>query len=105
MPSRTNLAFFSSADLMTRNLDRRVELLVPVENSTVHEQVLDQIMLANFKDTENSWFLKQDESYEKIKATVDNNFSAHNYFMKNPSLSGRGSSINLSMPEKLRLIR
>ncbi|MEY3435225.1 MAG: hypothetical protein RLZZ195_717 [Pseudomonadota bacterium] len=105
MPSRSNLAFFSSADLMTRNLDRRVELLIPVENSTVHEQVLDQIMLANYKDAENSWFLKSDESYEKIKATVKNNFSAHNYFMKNPSLSGRGSSINLSMPEKLRLVR
>ncbi len=105
MPSRSNLAFFSSADLMTRNLDRRVELLIPVENSTVHEQVLDQIMLANYKDAENSWFLKSDESYEKIKATVKNNFSAHNYFMKNPSLSGRGSFINLSMPEKLRLVR
>ncbi len=105
MPSRSNLAFFSSADLMTRNLDRRVELLIPIENSTVHEQVLDQIMLANYKDAENSWFLKSDESYEKIKATVKNNFSAHNYFMKNPSLSGRGSSINLSMPEKLRLVR
>ena len=105
MPSRSNLAFFSSADLMTRNLDRRVELLIPVENSTVHEQVLDQIMLANYKDAENSWFLKSDESYEKIKVTTENNFSAHNYFMKNPSLSGRGSSINLNMPEKLRLVR
>jgi len=105
MPSRSNLAFFSSADLMTRNLDRRVELLIPIENSTVHEQVLDQIMLANYKDAENSWFLKSDESYEKIKATKKDNFSAHNYFMKNPSLSGRGSSINLSMPEKLRLVR
>ena len=105
MPSRSNLAFFSSADLMTRNLDRRVELLIPIENSTVHEQVLDQIMLANYKDAENSWFLKSDESYEKIKVTTENNFSAHNYFMKNPSLSGRGSSINLSMPEKLRLVR
>ena len=105
MPSRSNLAFFSSADLMTRNLDRRVELLIPIENSTVHEQVLDQIMLANYKDAENSWFLKSDESYEKIKTTAENNFSAHNYFMKNPSLSGRGSSINLSMPEKLRLVR
>jgi polyphosphate kinase len=105
MPSRSNLAFFSSADLMTRNLDRRVELLIPVENSTVHEQVLDQIMLANYKDAENSWFLKSDESYEKIKVTTENNFSAHNYFMKNPSLSGRGSSINLNMPEKLRLVK
>ena len=105
MPSRSNLAFFSSADLMTRNLDRRVELFIPVENSTVHEQVLDQIMLANYKDAENSWLLKSDETYEKIKATTEDNFSAHNYFMKNPSLSGRGSSINLTMPEKLRLVK
>ena len=105
MPSRSNLAFFSSADLMTRNLNRRVELFIPIENSTVHEQVLDQIMLANYKDAENSWFLKSDESYEKINVTADDNFSAHSYFMKNPSLSGRGSSINLSMPEKLRLVK
>ena len=105
MPSRSNLAFFSSADLMTRNLNRRVELFIPIENSTVHEQVLDQIMLANYKDAENSWFLKSDESYEKINVTAENNFSAHSYFMKNPSLSGRGSSINLSMPEKLRLVK
>jgi polyphosphate kinase len=105
MPSRTNLAFFSSADLMTRNLDRRVELFIPIENSTVHEQVLDQIMLANYKDAENSWFLKSDESYEKIKVTPEDNFSAHSYFMKNPSLSGRGTSINLTMPEKLRLVK
>jgi len=105
MPSRSNLAFFSSADLMTRNLDRRVELFIPIENSTVHEQVLDQIMLANYKDAENSWFLKSDESYEKIKVTEQDNFSAHSYFMKNPSLSGRGSSVNLSMPEKLRLVK
>jgi len=105
MPSRSNLAFFSSADLMTRNLDRRIELFIPIENSTVHEQVLDQIMLANYKDAENSWFLKSDESYEKIKVTEQDNFSAHSYFMKNPSLSGRGSSVNLSMPEKLRLVK
>ena len=105
MPSRSNLAFFSSADLMTRNLDRRVELFIPIENPTVHEQVLDQIMLANYKDAENSWLLKSDESYEKIKVTEDDNFSAHSYFMKNPSLSGRGSSINLTMPEKLRLVK
>jgi polyphosphate kinase len=105
MPSRSNLAFFSSADLMTRNLNRRVELFIPIENSTVHEQVLDQIMLANYKDAENSWFLKSDESYEKINVTAEDNFSAHSYFMKNPSLSGRGSSINVSMPEKLRLVK
>jgi polyphosphate kinase len=105
MPSRSNLVFFSSADLMTRNLDRRVELFIPIENPTVHEQVLDQIMLANYKDAENSWFLTSSGSYEKISVTEDNSFSAHSYFMKNPSLSGRGSSINLTMPEKLRLVK
>ena len=105
MPSRSNLVFFSSADLMTRNLDRRVELFIPIENPTVHEQVLDQIMLANYKDAENSWFLTSSEDYEKIQVTEDDSFSAHSYFMKNPSLSGRGNSINLTMPEKLRLVK
>ena len=105
MPSRSNLVFFSSADLMTRNLDRRVELFIPIENHTVHEQVLDQIMLANYKDAENSWFLTSSEDYEKIQVTEDDSFSAHSYFMKNPSLSGRGNSINLTMPEKLRLVK
>jgi polyphosphate kinase len=105
MPSRSNLVFFSSADLMTRNLDRRVELFIPIENPTVHEQVLDQIMLANYKDAENSWFLTSSENYEKIQVTEDDSFSAHSYFMKNPSLSGRGNSINLTMPEKLRLVK
>jgi polyphosphate kinase len=105
MPSRSNLVFFSSADLMTRNLDRRVELFIPIENPTVHEQVLDQIMLANYKDAENSWFLTSSEDYKKIQVTEDDSFSAHSYFMKNPSLSGRGNSINLTMPEKLRLVK
>jgi polyphosphate kinase len=90
---------------MTRNLDRRVELFIPIENPTVHEQVLDQIMLANYKDAENSWFLTSSENYEKIQVTEDDSFSAHSYFMKNPSLSGRGNSINLTMPEKLRLVK
>ncbi len=103
MPSRSNLAFFSSADLMTRNLNRRVELFIPIENSTVHEQVLDQIMLANYKDAENSWFLKSDESYEKINVTAEDNFSAHSYFMKNPSLSGRGQASSLNMPQKITI--
>ena len=66
---------------------------------------LAKIKKINYKDAENSWFLKSDESYEKINVTAEDNFSAHSYFMKNPSLSGRGSSINLSMPEKLRLVK
>ena len=102
MPSRSNLVFIGSADLMTRNLDRRIEIIIPIINSTVHEQVLDQIMVANYKDTSQSWLLNKDDNYVKIKNTKNNEFSAHSYFMKNPSLSGRGQTSGLFMPEKIK---
>ena len=103
MPSRANLIFIGSADLMTRNLDRRIEIIIPIINSTVHEQVLDQIMVANYKDTSQSWLLNKDDNYVKIKNTKNNEFSAHSYFMKNPSLSGRGQTSGLFMPEKIKI--
>ena len=103
MPSRSNLVFIGSADLMTRNLDRRIEIIIPIINSTVHEQVLDQIMVANYKDTSQSWLLNKDDNYVKIKNTKNNEFSAHSYFMKNPSLSGRGQTSGLFMPEKIKI--
>ena len=103
MPSRSNLVFIGSADLMTRNLDRRIEIIIPIINSTVHEQVLDQIMVANYKDTSQSWLLNKDDNYVKIKNTKNNEFSAHSYFMKNPSLSGRGQMSGLYMPEKIKI--
>ena len=103
MPSRSNLVFIGSADLMTRNLDRRIEIIIPIINSTVHEQVLDQIMVANYKDTSQSWLLNKDDNYVKIKNTKNNEFSAHSYFMKNPSLSGRGQTSGVFMPEKIKI--
>ena len=103
MPSRSNLIFVGSADLMTRNLDRRIEIIMPITNPTVHEQVLDQIMVANYKDTSQSWFLNKDDNYVKIKSSKNNEFSAHNYFMKNPSLSGRGQTSSLNMPQKITI--
>ena len=103
MPSRSNLIFIGSADLMTRNLDRRIEIITPITNPTVHEQVLDQIMVANYKDTSQSWFLNKDDNYVKIKSSKNNEFSAHNYFMKNPSLSGRGQTSSLNMPQKITI--
>lgn len=103
MPSRSNLIFIGSADLMTRNLDRRIEIITPITNPTVHEQVLDQIMVANYKDTSQSWFLNKDDNYVKIKSSKNNEFSAHNYFMKNPSLSGRGQTGSLNMPQKITI--
>ena len=94
MPSTEARLFISSADWMPRNLDRRVEVLVPVENPTVHQQVLQQIMVANLNDEAQSWFLDAQGAYHRASGwNRKGAFSAHDYFMTNPSLSGRGHKV------------
>lgn len=104
LPNRQAQLYISSADWMPRNFDRRVEYMLPIENPTVHDQILQQVLVANLLDNQQSWELNAEGKYIRVQSG-DKPFNLHRYFMTNPSLSGRGAALQGDGVPRLSLKR
>ncbi len=104
LPSPKAKLFLSSADWMPRNLNGRVEVMIPVLNATVHEQIMNQVFWANLQDNKNAWMLQQDGTYKRVE-NADKPFSAQEYFLTHPSLSGQGANAKRGGGKKVLHLR
>lgn len=100
LPHKKARVFMSSADWMGRNLNRRVETLVEIDNPTVKAQITSQIMAANLADVAQSWVMGPEGKFTRPAIPEGTfAFNCHRFFMENPSLSGRGSAGASDVPK------
>ncbi len=76
-----NCVFISSADWMTRNLEKRIELMVPVEDPACKTKLIS-ILEVQFRDNVQAWYLKDDGSYGAAINSDQARFRSQEFFAK-----------------------
>jgi polyphosphate kinase len=73
--------FIGSADLMERNLNRRVETLCPVRDQTLSRYLRETVLDAYLRDTTRAWVLRADGEYERVADQSGRGFNAQQYLL------------------------